>query len=211
MHPQSSPLTIGGTVLKDSDDLVILGVAFDSKMTFEKHLHLVSRAASQRLGILKKSWRVFYDRSLLGRCFRGFVLPVLEYCSAVWCSAADTHLKLLARAVSGARFLTGGVFEFDISHRQSVAVLCMLYKIRCNPVHPLLMMFYLNRRCQRGLHAFALVAHQYTYAPPRCRTLQYSRTCIPFSVSLWNDLANPLFDGVGLAGFKSRANASLLA
>ena len=34
---------------------------------------------------------------------------------------------------------------------------------------------------------------------------------MPFSVSLWNDLANPVFDGVGLAGFKSRANASLLA
>ena len=38
MHPQSPPLTIGGTVLKENDDLVILGVTFDSKMTFEKHL-----------------------------------------------------------------------------------------------------------------------------------------------------------------------------
>ena len=99
MHPQSPPLTIGGTVLKESDNLVILEVTFDSKMTFEKHLHSVSRAASQRLGILRKSWRVFHDRLLLGRCFRGFVLPVLEYCFAVWCSAADTHLKLLDRAV----------------------------------------------------------------------------------------------------------------
>ena len=26
VHPQSPPLTIGGTVLKESDDLVILGV-----------------------------------------------------------------------------------------------------------------------------------------------------------------------------------------
>ena len=94
IHPQSPPLTIGGTVLKESDDLLILGVTFDSKLTCEKHLRSVSRAASQRLGILRKSWRVFHDRSLLGRCFRGFVLPVLEYCSAVWCSAADTHLKL---------------------------------------------------------------------------------------------------------------------
>ena len=75
MHPQSPPLTIGGTVLKESDSFVSLGVAFDSKMTFEKHLRSVSRAASQRLGILRKSWRVFHDRSLLGRCFRGFVLP----------------------------------------------------------------------------------------------------------------------------------------
>ena len=56
MHPQSPPLTMGGTVLKESDDLVILGVTFDSKITLNKHLHLrmVSRAASQRLGILRK-------------------------------------------------------------------------------------------------------------------------------------------------------------
>ena len=46
-------------------------------------------------------------------------------------------IKLLDRAVSGAQFLTGGVFERDIAHRRSVAVLCMLYKIRCNPMHPL--------------------------------------------------------------------------
>ena len=74
------------------------------------------------------------------------------------------------------------------------------------------MVLYLDRMCQRGLHAvLSMVAHRYTYAPPRCRTLQYSRTFIPFSVSLWNDLANPVFDGVGLAGFKNRVNASLLA
>ena len=153
---------------------------------------------------------MLHDRALLGRCFLGFVLPVLEYCSAVWCPAADTHLKLLDRAVSGARFLTGGVFECDISHRRSVAVLCMLYKIRCNPMHPLngaLPGPYVPARVTRG----TLFAHRYTYAQPRCRTLQYSRTFIPFSVSLWNDLASSVFDGVGLAGFKSRENASLLA
>ena len=38
MHPQSPPLTIGGTVRKESDDLIFWGVTFDSKMTFEKHL-----------------------------------------------------------------------------------------------------------------------------------------------------------------------------
>ena len=66
---------------------------------------------------------------------------------------------------------------------------------------------YVPARVTRG----ALVAHRYTYAQPRFRTLQYGRTFIPFSVSLWNDLASSVFDGVGLAGFKSRANASLLA
>ena len=132
---------------------------------------------------------MFHDRSLLERCFRGLVLPVLEYCSAVCCSAADTHLGLLDRAVSDARFLTLGVFECDIAHRRSVAVLCMLYKIRCNPMHPLndaLPGPYVPVRVTGG----ALVAHRYTYAPPRCRTSQYRRTFVPLSVSLLNDLAN---------------------
>ena len=56
MHPQSPPLTIDDTVLKESDDLDILGVTFVSTLTFEKYLCSVSRAASQRLGILRKSW-----------------------------------------------------------------------------------------------------------------------------------------------------------
>ena len=74
----------------------------------KKHLCSVSRPTSQRLGILRKPWQEFHDRLLLGKRFWIFVLPFLEYCSAVWCSATDTHLKLLDRVVSGASFLTVG-------------------------------------------------------------------------------------------------------
>ena len=35
--------------------------------------------------------------------------------------------------------------------------------------------------------------------------------CPSRSLSLWNDFSDPVSDGVGLAGFKSRANAFLLA
>ena len=131
MHPQSPASTIGRTVLKESDDLVILGVIFDSKMTFEKHLHSVSRAAYQWLGFLRKSWQVLHDRLLL-----------------------------------------------VIAHRRSVAVLCILYKIRCNPMHPLygaLPEPYMPLRVARG----AVIAHCYSYAPPSCRTSQDRSTFIP--------------------------------
>ena len=63
MHLQSPPSTVGRTVVMESDDLDILGVTFDGKMIFEKHLCSVSRAIFQRLGILRKSWRVFYEIS----------------------------------------------------------------------------------------------------------------------------------------------------
>ena len=103
-----------------------------------------------------------------------------------------TLIKQLDRAVNGAQFLTWGVFECDIAHRRSVAVLCMLYKIRCNPVHPLngaLPGPYVPVWVTLG----ALVTHRYIYTPPRCRTSQYRRTFIPLSVSPWNDLAYAVF------------------
>ena len=207
VHNASLATTIGGTVQKESDDLYILGVTFDFEMSFEKTLRPVFRAASQRLGRLRMSWRVFHDGSLLGRCFRGFVLPGLEYCSAVWCSTAGTHLKLLNRVVSGARFLKEWVFECDIAHRRSVVVLCMLYKIRCNPMHPYYSVL-------PGPHVPVQIIHAVlwshigilNYSIPRCRTSQYRRNFSPLSLYLCNDLADPLYDGLLLAGFKSSAN-----
>ena len=152
MHPQSPPLTIDGTVLKESDDLDILGVTFDSKLTFEKHLRSVSRAASQRVGILRKSWRVFHDKLFIGRCYWGFVLPVLEYCSAVWCSGADTHLKLLDRVVSGACFSAGGVLrcDFPIVDLWQCCVCCTRSGMT-RSTH--FVALYLCLMCQSGLHA----------------------------------------------------------
>ena len=108
-----------------------------------------------------------------------------------WSTVLQCGARLLDRAVSGARFLTGGVFECDIAHRRSVAVIFMFYKIGCNPMRPLNCAIpgpYVPVGVTRG----SLVAHRYTYAPPRCILLT------PYTM-------------VGLAGFKSKANASLLA
>ena len=69
-------MLLDGAVLKEPADLVILGVTFDAKMTFEKHLLCASSAAAQRLGIMRKPWQVFHDRSLL-----------LRLCEALSCRA----------------------------------------------------------------------------------------------------------------------------
>ena len=104
IHPQSTPLTLDGTVLKKSADVVR---------------------------------QVFHAQSLFLRSFWSFVLPVLEYCSAVWCSAADSQLKLLDRVVRSANFLAGSVCECNCAHRRSVAVLCIQFNMRNNTMRPL--------------------------------------------------------------------------
>ena len=71
IHRQSPALTIDRTVLKESDDLVILGVTFDFKMTFEKHFarfleHLLNGLLIV-IFLASKSWQVFHGRLLLWR------------------------------------------------------------------------------------------------------------------------------------------------
>ena len=78
------------------------------------------------------------------------------------------------------------------------------------PRHPLcgaLPVQYMQVLVTRG----ALVVNWYTYAPPRGRTAKYYRSFILLSVPLWNDLDDPVLDGVGLADFKCRTNAYLVA
>ena len=78
----------------------------------------------------------------------------LKYCSAVWCSAADSHLKLLVRTLKRAKFLAGGVLECNLVHRRSVSVLCMPCKIKSNHFHPLsfaLPLLYVPARVTRGV------------------------------------------------------------
>ena len=140
----------------------------------------------------------------------GFVLPFWNI--VLWCGARLPIHTLNFWTVQSVVpfFLTGGVFECDLAHRRSVSVLYMLYKIRCNPLHPIYGALPVPQRPVWVTHG-AVIAHLQNYSPPRSRTSQYNRAFIPFSVSLWNDLSDPVFDGVGLAGFKSRANAFLLA
>ena len=72
----------------------------------------------------------------------------------------------------------------------------------------LLMVLYLDRMCHCGLQAvlwshIGTLMHRLAAEPRRTAGLLFPSR----SVSLWNDLANLVFDGVGLAGFKSKANA----
>ena len=54
----------------------------------------------------------------------------------VWCSAADSHLRLLDRNLNAIRFLILGI-SVDLWHPRSISSLCMLFKICRNPEHPL--------------------------------------------------------------------------
>ena len=190
-------------------ELKILGVIIDSKLSFEKQVRAIAASASMRVGILRKTMSVFRDVTVVAKCFWAFILPVLEYCSPFWMSAAASHLSLLDRVVSQVGRLSGGSVSCDLWHRRKVASLSVFFKIDSLVDHPVRDLFpaqYVLRRPTRG----ALAAHSRYFEMPKSRTVQFSRSFVLSCVRLWNGLHESVFAGEGLCAFKTSVNRFLL-
>ena len=208
LQPQHPDLFIDNVPLTTSDSFKILGVTFDSKFTFESHLRSVSSMIAQKLGLLRKSSKIFGDASVLVKCFNSFILSCFEYCSPVWFSAADSHLKLFDRNLNACKFLIPDL-NTDLWHRRSISCLCMLFKIYHNPAHPLhseLPNLFQPVRTTR----YAASSHSHSFSVVRCSTAQYSRSFIPASTRCWNDLPSEVVECLELQKFKVGANKFLL-
>ena len=115
--------------------------------------------------------------AIVAKCFWAFILPVLEYCSPVWMSAATFHLLLLDRVVSQVSRLSGGRVSCDLWHRRKVASLSVFFKIDSLVDHPGRGLFktqYVLRRPTRG----ALATHSRSFEMIRSRTVQFSRSFV---------------------------------
>ena len=143
--------------------------------------------------------RVLHDRG----CTSGDGFEVLScpfWSTVVQCSARlPIHPETTGPHSQWCQFfLTGGVglsVTLHIVDLWQYYICCTRSGVTRCPLFLVLYLFGLVRvRCG------ALIEHQYTYESPHCITSQYSTTFIPVSVPLWNDLGDPLFDGVGLMG-----------
>ena len=120
-------------------------------------------------------------------CFRSFVLPLLEYCSPVWMSAAARDLSLLDRVARGGRFLFPDSRSYDLDHRRMISGLSMYHKFFFSgdlPISSLIPDPLLLARATR----FAERQHDYAVAIPHCHTSQFQRCFVPFTSQLWNSL-----------------------
>ena len=154
---------------------------------------------------------MFGDESVLLKCYNAFLLPCLEYCSPVWCSAADSHLKLLDRVMSSIKFMLPNI-NVDLCHRRKVSSLCLLHKIYYNNKHPLhsflpdLAVFGRNTR-------FAAAANSLTFSRVRTDYLsnQFNRSFLPATIQIWNSLPSAIVECSELQKFKEGANKFLLS
>ena len=159
VEPLFPYLVIDGSVVEMVSELKILGVILYSKFMFEKQVKAIAASVSRRVGILRKTMSVFRDVAVFAKCFWAFILPVLEYCSPVWMSAATSSVSC------------------DLWHRRKVACLSVFFKINSLDDHPVRGLFpaqYVLRRPTRE----ALAATSRSFEMPRSRTVQFSRSFV---------------------------------
>ena len=208
VFPPHPDLLVGSTSLNSCDSIKILGVMFDSKFTFERHIRSISSSVAQKIGLLRTFFRLFGDHDVLLKCFNSFILPCLEYCSPVWSSAAVSHLKLLDTSLHACQVLISNL-TISLQHRRFISSLCILYKIFHNPSHSLhseLPNLFRPRRVTRGSSSI----NSLSFSPMRFHTSQYSRCFIPATTKLWNELPSMIVKAEELQKFKLGANAFLL-
>ena len=87
-----------------------------------------SSPVAQKIGLLRKSFRMSRDQNALLRSFNSFIHLCLEYCAPVWFTAVDSHHKLLDNLWACIIFFISNL-TYNFQHWHSISLLYMLYKI----------------------------------------------------------------------------------
>jgi exonuclease III len=97
-------LKLFGQTISAKDELTLLGVTFDQKLTFGSHCRLKAKEATRRVGLLRRvsgqGWGA--GKRVLLNLYKQYVRPVLEYGNAGIADAAKSNLALLQRVQNSA-------------------------------------------------------------------------------------------------------------
>ena len=110
------------------------------------------------------------------------VLSLVEYCSPVLLSAAETHLSLLDRVFNVASGI-GCDASIDLAHRRSVGSLSLFWKILHDTSHPMRSMMPRPHARSRDTRGVARL-HELALQPLRTRTRQFDRAFLNRCVAL---------------------------
>ena len=206
LHPD---IVLDGTVIPNCTSLRLLGVTFDSGLTFQPHLRGVASSISQKIGLLRKCRRIYNSDSVIRNCFYSFLLPHFDYCHSIFLSACETNLMLLDRAFNQIKFLLPDL-RLNLRHRRLVGVLTHFYKIASDSSHPLHCLLPDTFRPARVTRSSSLM-NDHCFSVIRFRTSQFSRSFFPALVRVWNTLPRDIVESVNCDIFKKRTNAFLLS
>lgn len=84
VQPLLGTYVMDGQLLERVDSISDLGVTFDMRLNFNKHIENICASSSRSLGWIIRATKCFNGGDLLTRLYFAFIVSKLEYASVVW-------------------------------------------------------------------------------------------------------------------------------
>jgi hypothetical protein len=212
-HSNFEPrVTFDNDPLTTCNSLNILGLNFNSDLSWREYILELAKRASQKLNVLFR-FRKFFSPYQLKTLYVSSIRPCMEYCCHIWGGSSSCHI--LDRFQSKAfRLISSPLIDPipSLSHRRDVASLSLFYRYyfgHCslelsNCIPPPLHRPRLTRQ--------AVDSHQYAVALSQNRIQRYAHSFFPRVSSMWNALPATVFpEDYNLQKFKIAVTNHLLA
>ena len=219
--PSKLNLYFGDCKLPSVDELEILGVSIDSKLTWSKHISAISTKAGQKFGALRKVANKLDTEGKANVC-KSQVRSVMEYASLSCVSASPTILSQLDNIQKKALRIIGidedtarsQLNMTSLLHRRRVAAATEVYKMHTHhcpqDLAALLPAPYVRRRATRS----SVTLPDHALSLPAARTHCLDRSFINTTIPLWNSLPESVVAVItddGIQAFKCRVHRHLLS
>jgi hypothetical protein len=218
---QHPPLLLDGTRLEEVEQLTIVGLTINRRLTWGDHVRKVATRTGQQIGALRRARSCLPQTALLA-AYKGTVRARMEYLSPVWCGGASTNMQLLHKLQDRAIQLLGLANAEDsvlrqmrlqpLQERWTVSSLSLLHRAvggtAPQSVSALLPGRQERDRRTRSGHS----AHGHEIRVPKSRTSHHLASLVPRAIRQWNALPATAFPDGGaglpdLTRFKKMATA----
>ena len=186
-------LSFNGGILDITDRLNVLGVEFDNKLCFSRHVENLARKASAKITVLRRM-KYLLDKRGLCTLYKAQVRSQLEYGFLAWSSCPPSHLALLDKVQRRAERLmesTGELTQLpsldSLEHRRKVGALTALHKAQVQLAPHLAGLRITWRQPTRSTRS--VLASNCQVEVPQSNTAQHQRTFTAVTSRLWNTMA----------------------
>ena len=188
-----------------------LGLIFNNSCHWGEHIDYIVEKASAKLNVLR-CLKFDLDRKTLQCMYFSFIRPIMEYGDVIFDNSPQYSKDKLEKInTDAARIITGATKLVSLNHLYTEAgfecletrrikhKLTYFYKIR-NSLTPEYLRSILPLQHDQQ--------HQYqtrnssNYVAPQCRTCYHSKSFIPSTISLWNQLPNNIKESETISKFK---------
>lgn len=217
-NPNLPDIKLEGKTLAMQNSVNILGVEFDSKLTFTSHVSEIAKKCARKLACVRRIAYLLDSRGC-SMLYNSQIRSLMEYSPLVWSSCPPSYLRLLDKVQDRVRRLVEfkqletepPIFFQPLQHRRDVAGLCVMYKVhKLSNRH--LAALRLRSAPLTGYNTRTSYSANHGLQVPFARTEQYLRSFHPRFCRLWNNVVRHVdLDEVrSLQQFKSAVHQWML-